>query len=203
MYMKDLFKGLHYRSPNVYNFLDFVKLGFDVNRRYTIAAKHIRPGEAVLDVCSGTGALKGFLPSGCSYQTLEASDQFCKILKKKGIPYVCCNLHQGIENIPASEVIVMIISLAQFRKTSAGLLLEHFKNIAKRVIIIEEVLNKPRSEENLYQRTVNYLCAQDYYVPTSWFTGQEFSQLMTSHGYQCQKMTERYWVGTYDQNSLG
>ncbi len=195
-----LFKGLHYRSRLFYNTCDFLKLGTNRNLRYKIAARYINSKQSVVDVCAGTGTLKKFLLKDCSYEAIEASTEFLKVLELKGIKCQCLNLHQELS--PGKywgDVIVMIISLSQFRKTSVDKLLEYFKGAAGRVVIIEEVLSSPRLEKSFYQGMVNHLCANEYYIPVVWYTSGEFEEVMKAHGYRCERVTERYRVGIYDK----
>ncbi|HOW88296.1 MAG TPA: class I SAM-dependent methyltransferase [Candidatus Omnitrophota bacterium] len=195
-------KGIHYRSRIFYDALDLLKLGRKRFFRFQIAAQHIKPGESVIDVCAGCGALKDFILRDCAYTAVEASPEFSLTLKQKGIECISCDLHRGWpESIPTADVIVMVISLCQFRDTSAERLLESFKKAAKRVVIVEEVLKKPRLKGSWFQKLINYLCATDFYVPVdSWYTGSEFEKLMQNHGYQCEKTSGRYRVGSYGFN---
>lgn len=153
----------------------------------------------MLDVCSGAGQLQLFLPAHCSYTGIDASPEFVTLLRKKGAKAIHWNLHLGWPaSVPASDVITMVISLSQFRTTSAERLLETFKTAAKRVVIVEEVLPHAREQGSLIQRGMNYLCHTDYYVPVaSWYTRSEFEQLMQHHGYQCEVVSSRYMVGSY------
>ena len=192
------FKGSHYRSEFLYTAFTLLKLGWKRHLRYRIVKQYIKPADSVVDVCSGPGRLKDFIPKECTYTAVEASPEFISILRRRGINHVSWNLHAGWpESILAPDVIVMVISLSQFRKTSADLLLESFKKTARRVVIVEDVLFRPRKEESLRQRAINYLCATDYYVPVAWYTRSEFAELMQSHGYQCKEASGRYMVGLY------
>lgn len=195
-------KGIHYNSSALYRFCTWAKLGSNYNQRYLLAAQQIPTGSKVLDICAGTGELQRFLPESCQYTALEASQRFCRLLEGKGIRTICCNLHNGwpdLDGHASFDVAVMIISLAQFRKTTASHLLEYLKKKCHKVVVVEDILSA-RREKSLYQRAVNYLCATDYYVPVSWYTAQEFSQLMVRHGYQCKQATDRYWIGTHGTN---
>ncbi len=181
----------------------FIKLGPQYHLRYQIASGFIKPGDRVLDVCSGPGAFKDFLPAGCSYTALEASPAFAAALKRKGRACVLCDLHQGLPpSAPDADVIVMNISLCQFRKTSADVLLESFKIKARRVVIVEDVLSRRRTEDSLFQKAVNFLCATDYYVPVEWYTRSDFRELMRRHGYQCRDVPGRYAVGSYENGAM-
>jgi len=193
------FKGYHYRSAWFYNVADLFKRGAAYNARFRIAARHVRPGDAVLDVCSGTGRFRGFIPADCPYTAVEASPEFCRVLGKKRIGRIMTDLHQGLPaDVPRHDVAVMIISLVQFRKTSAGRLLEAFKKASGRVVIVEEVLPCPRPEYSWFQKVVNYLCATDYYVPVSWYARGDFEELMRRHGYRCERTGGHYMVGYYE-----
>jgi hypothetical protein len=195
-------KGLYYRNKALYEILTAIKLRKDIDRRYQIASSYIHSGESVIDVCAGSGQLKKFLPPFCSYLAIEASPQFGKVLTENKCSVIQGDLHQGWSlSWPKADVIVMLISLAQFRKTTAHELLAAFKNNAKRVVIVEDVLDSPRLESSWYQRMVNYLCSTDYYVPVSWFTGQEFSAITEQHGYLSHQVSERYWVSIYEASN--
>lgn len=199
----NLMKGAHYRSEFLYNALALLKLGSGYRLRYQIAAHSIKPGEFVVDVCSGPGQLKDFIPKSCGYLAMDASPEFLSSLKKKGASSILQDLHKGWPpSVPVADVIVMVISLCQFRDTSADRLLESFKTAGKRVVIVEDVLSRARGKSSWLQRAMNYLCATDFYVPvTSWYTHSEFEQLMQHHGYQCQKISGRYMMGLYGLNS--
>jgi SAM-dependent methyltransferase len=196
-----LLKGSHYRSEFLYTACTLLKLGWKRHLRYRIVRQYINPADSVVDVCSGSGRLKDFISKGCTYTAIEASPEFISILRRKGIDHIPWNLHAGWPDaILAPDVIAMVISLSQFRKTSADLLLESFKKVASRVVIVEDVLSRPRKEESFLQRAINYLCATDYYVPVTWYTRSEFAALMRSHGYQCEEGSGRYMVGLYGYN---
>ena len=194
-----LIRGAHYRSEFLYEALAMLKLGREYRLRYKVAARYIGPAESVTDVCSGAGRLRDFISEDCHYTAVDASPEFLSIIKKKGFNTIAWDLHRGWPPfVPGSDVIAMVISLSQFRKTSADTILESFKTAAKRVVIVEDVLMRSRGEGSLTQRAMNYLCGTDYYVPVdSWYTRPEFEQLMQSHGYQCKAVSDRYMVGSY------
>ena len=189
-------RGIHYQSPPIYEFFTLLKLRRDYRLRYQIAAQFIKPGESVLDVCAGYGEFRKFIPRSCDYQALEASLAFNKELARKKIPYQRKNLHEGLDTqVPAVDVAVMLISLCQFQNTTLHPLLEDFKKIARKVIIVEDVQNKtPRFVEKFR----DYLCATEYYLPMKLFSADQFEAAMKQHGYRCQKYNERYWVGYFE-----
>lgn len=192
-------KGIHYRSAWFYNVFALMKLGNEYARRFQIAARYIHPGETVIDVCSGPGTLRNFIPRDCLYTAMDASPEFLASLEKKGIPAIVWNLHKGWpESASVFDVLVMVISLSQFRDTSADALLESFKKAARRVVIVEEVLGRPRGQGSWVQRAVNYLSGTEYYRPvSSWYTREVFERLMRGHGYQSNEVSGRYMVGSY------
>jgi hypothetical protein len=192
-------KGAHYRSEFLYNALALLKLGREYHFRFQIAARHIKPGESVVDVCSGPGQLKDFISKDCAYTAIEASPEFLSNLRKKSASTIPWDLHAGWPpSVPGSDVIAMVIALSQFRDTSTHSLLESFKKASRRVVIVEEVLLRPRKQGAWLQRAMNYLCGTDYYVPVlSWYTRPEFKQLMRDHGYHCEEVSGRYMVGSY------
>lgn len=196
------FRGLHYRSGLFYSLADLIKRGRHRDQRFMIAATYVRPETSVLDFCAGTGRLKRFIPESCRYTAIEASSGFCALLKKRRLSYIQHDLHQRFPELPAqADVAVMLISLAQFRDTSADTLLEGLKVAARQVVIVEEVLSKPRPSASVTQKTINYLCAADYYTPvSSWFTREEFVRLVTRHGYLCQNQRGRYSIAVYGKN---
>jgi len=192
-------KGIHYRSVFLYNALATLKLRRERCRRYQIAAGYIKPGESVVDVCSGAGQLKDFIPENCIYMAMDASPEFLSVPKKKGVNTVLWDLHTGWpSSVSGIDVITMVIALSQFRNTTAAMLLESFKRAAKRVVIVEDVLRRARGKGSLTQQVMNYLCGTDYYVPVdSWYTRPEFESLMREHGYRCESISGRYMVGSY------
>lgn len=193
-------KGIHYRSELFYNLQAAAKLGSQYRLRFRIAARYVKPGESVVDLCSGPGSFRHFLPQDCTYTAVDASPEFLKILRKRKVRHLRHDLHQGWPAaVSRSDVAVMIISLCQFRDTSAGLLLEEAKRAAQRVVIVEDVLERPRGKETWFQRAVNYLCAADYYVPIELYTREAFIMLMRSRGYRCVDGSGRYVVGIYEK----
>lgn len=192
-------KGILYSHPFIYNFLTKIKLKNNYHLRYKIATQYIQPGNSVLDVCAGQGGLKNFLPKDCDYICIEAGSEFISELFKKKIKHFSINLHEGINIRDLQvDVIVMIVSLYQFRNTSIHNLLEDFKKITKKAVIVEEVLLNKRSNNCICQKILNYLCASDYYIPTELFSIDEFEQVMHEHNYKCKRHSERYVVGYYN-----
>jgi len=193
-----MLQGIHYRSRWFYELQNRFKLGRDYALRFKIAAEYLKPGVSVLDLCSGFGEFKDYLPPGCRYRCIEASAEFTKILQKKNIPVLVYDLHQTIslESLNA-DAAVMIVSLCHFRSTTAGELLEALKQTAHRVIIVEDVLDQPRGEQSWIHKAMNYFCRTEYYRPTHLFTAEEFEALMRRHGYECRRYNDRYRVGYY------
>jgi hypothetical protein len=191
-------QGLHYRNRWFYDAQNKFKLGKDHDLRFRIAAQHIKPGESVLDLCSAFGQFKDYLPEGCRYQCVEASPDFVSILKRHKIPVLVHDLHTSMD-MPDLKVnaAVMIVSLCQFRDTTAGEILESLKKIADRAIIVEDVLPKPRGEKVFLQKAMNYFCQTEYYRPIELFTADEFFGLMDRHGYTCRRINGRYLVGSF------
>jgi hypothetical protein len=194
-------KGIHYSNPFVYNLLTFLKLWRGYNARFRIAAGYVAQNSSVLDVCSASGELKGYLQENCAYECIEMSPVFTKLLDKKKIKCHRADMHRGIDGSSLRfDCLVMIISLCQFRETSINALLEDFKKIAKKVVIIEDVTEKIRPKGSIVQKIMNYLCATDYFVPMRLFTAAEFRSTMQEHGYTVIKHTNRYFAGCYERN---
>lgn len=193
-----MLRGIHYRNQWFYYLQNLTKLGPEYGRRFKIAAGYVKPGESVLDLCAGPGELQRYLPAGCSYQGVEASPQFVRILRNKHVPVIAQDLHQGLkaEGLKV-DVAVMIVSFCHFQHTSGGELLETLKKTAKRVVIVEDVLAKLRGERSFRQKMMNYLCQTEYYRPIELFTADEFQDFMQRHGYDCVRVNERYRVGIY------
>lgn len=195
-----LLKGLHYRNRFAYSARTFMQLGSGHNCRFRLAAEYIRPGEHVLDLCAGVGELKKYLPDGCTYECIEKSPEFAAFLRKNNITNYELDLHKGFKlESTGPYALTMIISLYQFRHTSADELLEIFKNLAKKVIIVEDVLAKRRERGSMVNRLMNYLCATDYYLDSEIFTFTEFERLMHDHGYTCRTRSKRYAVGYWEK----
>lgn len=193
-----MLRGAIYRSRTLYNAITRLKLGADFETRYKLAAAHVRPGESVLDLCAGWGELARFLPPGASYAAVEASPEFARLLAKRGIANAPLNLHEGWPaSAPKADAIVMLISLYQFRGTTLESLLEGFKASARKVVIVEDVLESERGEDSLVSRAINYLCATDYYVPMELLTRERFRALLGAHGYRVDDAGPRYAVGLW------
>ena len=193
-------KGIRYRNAFVYNFLMLLKYRNNQNLRYKIVAEYIKPGDSVIDFCSGDGGLKKLLPYGCSYAGIEASPEFAAVLSKKNIKCHMVNLHNGlsISNLE-SDICVMLISLCQFRSTSVDSLLDSLKTVARRVVILEKVAKKKVSEESFIYRMNHYLCATDYYIMVQEFTTEEFKKIMERHGYKSKEYPGGYVTGCYNK----
>lgn len=192
-------RGLHYKNLLAYNLITFLKLRTQYYFRYRIASQYIKEGDSILDVCSGAGRFREFLPKRCKFECIEASPEFIAKLNKKNIKNNCINLHEGIKlEAVKVDVIVMIISLWQFRNTSVHVLLEDFKKIAKRVIIVEDVMQSRNDENFFIGKIMNYLCTANYYFPIKLFSVDEFEDIMREHNYKYRKYSRRYVVGCYD-----
>jgi SAM-dependent methyltransferase len=194
-----LIKGIHYRSRTVYHGLTFLKLGSDVNKRFHLACRHIKPFDSVLDLCCGDGKLKDLLPEGCRYHGVEASEGFVGELKKRNISHTFADLHEGVASYAfKADIALMIISLYHFKKIAALRLLEELKSVAKKIVIVEDVLEKPRSSKNFVQKAMNYFCQTSYYQPTSLLTQKEFCDVMDKTGYNVKQIDQRYFIGVYE-----
>ena len=187
-------KGIYYNNFFIYNSLTTLKLGFSYYDRFKIAAKYIGEEGLVLDVCSGTGMLKRFLPRDCVYECIDSSLPVSAYLDKKGIKHHCYDLNNGINRDRfRADAVVMLISLYHFRKTVVHELLEDYKKISKNVIIIEDVLKKKRKRNSLLQKIMNFLCGLEYEL----FTTDEFERILQEHGYTCDRHGNRYIAGYY------
>jgi hypothetical protein len=192
-----MLKGIHYRNRWFYDLQNRLKLGRDHDLRFRIAAGYLKPGDNVLDVCSGFGQLKNFLPPGCHYRCVEASGPFVDILKRNGVTAIVHDLHHGLPSGLKADAAVMIVSINQFRDTSIHELLEGLKKVAGRVVIVEDVLARPRGKGSFLQNAMDYCCQTEYYRPAELLTRHEFEDLMSRHGYACRPYDQRYWVGCY------
>jgi cyclopropane fatty-acyl-phospholipid synthase-like methyltransferase len=194
----NLFRGVHYKNWTIYKLITLLKLRGEYNYRYKLASKYIKNGETVLDICAGGGDLKKYLPKQCDYTTIEKSDNFSKILAKKNIENMKINLHEDFTFVYKKyDVVIMLISLCHFRNTSVSMLLEKFKLMGDRVIIIEEVLRKKRESTSCVYQIINYLCATEYYMPIDLFTDEEFKKVIELNDYEYIKSTDRYRIGLY------
>ena len=193
-----MFKGLQYRNNSIYNGLTFLKLLGDYDRRFHIARRYIRPGDVVLDVCSGDGRLSEFLPEGCAYHSIEASPVFQRCLSKKGLRFTARNLNEGLGlDHSRFDVVMMIISLCHFERPAIDRLLEQFKAIGRRVVIIEDVLPYKYLDRTFRRRVMNHLCATDYSDHLELLTYDEFAAILKQHGYALEPYDRRYFVGTF------
>lgn len=201
-------QGLLYNNLLAYRLITRLKLMTNHDYRYRLAARYIHPGETVLDVCAGPGDLKQHLPPGSNYQTVEASPRFAAHLTSQNIQNTITDLHNGLsaDNFQA-DVVVMLISLYSFQHSSLHQLLEDFKTIARRrVIIIEEVLvDEPDKHrylnliQRLGQKVTNYLSAMPYHQTCQLLTQPAFYDAAKQHGYQCSAHNHSYHVAIYDK----
>lgn len=190
-------KGVHYKSAFTYRLLTFLKLKTQYHTRHKIAAEYLKGATSVVDICAGEGALKEFLPVDCGYSAVEQSEKFISILRSKDIGVSKINLHNNdITEIIENQSVVMVISLSHFRNSCADRLLETFKNVAERVVIVEDVLQKKRPKHSALQKVMNYLCGEEFDL----YTFNEFKAHMESHNYSCLKYNNRYAVGLYGES---
>lgn len=191
-------KGIHYRSPLVYNLLDYIKRGVRRDLRYRIVLSYLKGASSVLDLCGGTGQLKEFLPKDCQYSICDASPDFIAHSHRECAARFQWNLHNGLPGFSFKvDAVVMIISLCQFRETSIDVLLEAVKDIGSTVVIVEEVFFPSERQIALIRWARNYLCATDFFVPTELFTSEEFESVMKRHQYDFIRYDKRYCVGYY------
>lgn len=191
------FKGLLYKSEIVYTLAALYKFGFKQHERFNLAVQNIEPGESVLELCPAYGKLIHYLPENCSYRCIDASPHFIKALKARKINCLNMDLRKGLDHVEKVDVIVIIDSLCHFRETSVDCLLENFKSIAKKIIIIECLERKDRSRGTLMRRLVYYLTAMSYYLPVDMFYYSEFESLLDKHNYQCRRYNDVFAVGLY------
>ncbi len=189
-----VFKGANYRSTFFYNSFDFFKLGFGADKRFHLAARGIAAGETVIDFCCGPGRLKDFLPSGCRYTGVDAALNFTNHLQQQGVQTLLCDLHTP-EKFPPfkADTVIMLISLCHFRSTSAVRLLTMFKHMARKVIIIEEVQQRPDTRREIR----DLLCDVPYYRPMVLFNHLEFQAMTEAQQYTCVVHDQRYSVAYY------
>ena len=192
-------KGIHYSNRLFYNGTTWCMLGRDYYQRFHLAAQYIQSGDVVLDVCAGFGQLRNFLPEAGTYKAIEGNTSCIKHLQDARLDCVHVNLHKGVDLTNCSiDVIVMIISLYQFRNTSVELLLDTFKKHAKQIIIIEDAYSSLLRYCKPMQRLKHYLCACPEYSPASLFTHDEFIALMKTHQYTAIHSSKRYLCGLYN-----
>jgi hypothetical protein len=178
-------RGIHYQSRFSYALLDFLKSPIHGNLRFNIIKNIGGNAKSCLDVAGGPGDLANFLPKQCQYTCIDASTGFLSNFSEDGLTApIKFDLHEGLPNLSKEyDLVTMVISLYQFRSTSASLLLDQFKTVGKKVIIIEEVRELKAQGFSLREKVMNYLCASDFYKYTSLFSYQSFKALAEQHGY--------------------
>jgi len=200
--MKAFVKSINYRSPLIYNILDYLKRGTRRDLRYRPPLPYLKGASSVLDLCGGTGEFKKFLPAGCQYSVCDASPGFVAHLAKSHIRHFQWDLHRGLPRFfPKVDAVVMIISLYQFRTTSIDVLLEAVKDIASTVVIVEEVSVSPQKQSALTRWVKNYLCATDFFVPVELFVREEFESIMKKRRYDFISYDKKYCVGCYHRQA--
>jgi len=184
----------------VYHLLTRLKLRGCYRLRYEIACKYVKYGDSVLDVCAAAGEFKNYLPNNCKYECIECSQGFISKLESKKIAYKKINLHEGINCVRIkSDILVMITSLCQFKETSAHGLLEEFKNIADKIVIVEDVLGNMWHEGGIVQRVIKHLHETEFYSQKSVYSAAEYEKILGDHGYEYIKYDNRYAVGYYNR----
>lgn len=200
IFKKTIFAGILYRSNLLYAFQTFLKLRSKKSLRFQIAAQYISPGESVLDVASGGGWLRDYIPASCSYTCIEVGDAFIQSLTRRNVKFLKMDLHQGMGELKTKfDTVVMIISLYQFRHTSLEQLLDQFKEIANKVVIVEEVSLLENNGLTVKDIVLNYLCQTEYFMPTKILSAHEFRTICEEHGYVVKIDSRRnsYMVATY------
>ncbi|MBZ0166992.1 MAG: class I SAM-dependent methyltransferase [Candidatus Omnitrophica bacterium] len=193
-----MLKGVHYRSRLFYRAQTLIKLGKGHGDRFRIAADYITPGSRVIDICSGPGDLRHYLPPGCRYSCLEASPSFVRHLDRRNIPCLRHNLHLPLAPLQVkADVATMLISLCHFPRERALSLLAELTQLAPTVIIVEEVTQKKRPAASPLQAVMNYLSATAYTGAYEIMTGEEFCELVQEAGYRYERINERYAVGIF------
>jgi hypothetical protein len=193
-------EGILYKNSFFYMLVTFLKLRGNKNLRFQIAARHILPGQSVLDVASGGGWLRDYIPATCSYACIEVGDAFIQSLAKRQVNFVKMDLHQGMGELAGRyDVCVMLISLYQFRHTSADLLMRQFKEVANKVVIVEEVADSEVGGLTVKDKILNYLCRTEYFVPTKILSEHQFRELCKKHGYDVSvdERKKNYMIATH------
>lgn len=191
-----MIKGVHYRSRLFYRAQTLVKLGKGHGDRFRIAANYIIPGSRVIDICSGPGDLRHYLPPGCRYSGLEASPSFVRHLDRRNIPCHQHNLQLPLAPLKIkADVATMLISLCHFHRERALSLLAELSRLAHTVIIVEEVTQKKRPATSALQAVMNYLSATAYTASYQIMTDKEFYELVQVAGYRYERISQRYAVG--------
>lgn len=91
--MRTFFKGIHYNNRLFYNGITWCLLRHSYHKRFYLAAQYIQAGDCVLDVCSGFGQLRQFLPEKCTYKAIEGNTACVKYLKSVDVDCLYANLH--------------------------------------------------------------------------------------------------------------
>ena len=199
-FKKSAAEGILYRNSFLYMLVTFVKLRSKNNLRFQIASQFISPGESVLDVASGGGWLRDYIPDSCRYTCVEVGDAFIQSLTKRGVSFIKMNLHQGMGELKQNyDTVVMIISLYQFRYTSLDQLMSQFKEIANKVVIVEEVSISENNKLTIKDKVLNYLCQSEHFMPTKILTAHAFSAICKKHGYEVKIDAHKnnYMIATY------
>ena len=80
------------------------------------------------------------------------------------------------------------------------LLLEDFKKVSKRIVIVEYVRDREVAEGSFVHRVNNYLKDTDFTIDDKEFSEQEFMKVMALHGYRVKVCKGNYRVGLYERN---
>ena len=134
--MKNIFRGIIYRHPFLYNMMGRLYFRKRWDFRYQEVVKYINPGESVLELCVGDGVLSTYLNSN-KYIGFEFNRTFVNygIRKKRNLVLADILSHP----FPESDVIIMISSFYHFIH-NARVIWDKMKNSCrKRIVICENV----------------------------------------------------------------
>lgn len=193
-----IMQGLHYQDPTAYRFFTFLKLRGENALRFQLAAEMLKPGEKILDVCSGPGDLARFLPKGCRYTAVDASPEFVRSVHARGDRAFRRNLQtDNLAGIDPADAAIMLISLCQFPRPVIERILRELRMIATRVLIIEEVRDPNDRAYPLRAKVNDYLCARDFCGPFRLMNARTFEDIMQANGYLYRQLNKRYVLGIY------
>lgn len=204
-------RGLLYRSPLFYTYMNKLKLGQHENARFKIAASYISEGDSVCDICSGLGLLREYIPAACQYFSVEKSPQFSKILAQKGVLNYPLNVElEDISAVCRADVVVMIVSFYSFSCRARHRLLEDLKKCAyKKVLILEESYSCSNSSNKLHwwikiskmigNKIMGYLTEIDYMTRCKLLTARKIKEEFSKHGYHYFEYYPSLILGIYEK----
>ncbi len=124
-----------YWHPSIYRGVLKVLYGSELQARWQVLVPLLRPGETVVDLCAGDGAIAALLPAGVTYVPVDANRTFVRALNVRGFRAEARDVRH--EPIPGGDVVLMMGSLYHMIPQHTAVV-EKMKEAARRLAVVVE-----------------------------------------------------------------